>query len=500
VLDLHNNSIGGSIPAELGRLAALEYLDLSANKLNGNIPAGLGALAKLQTLNLANNTMTGTIPTEFGQLASLRNFDLSYNQLSGFIPESLSNLVALEVIRLGDNQLEGTIPFDLGQLPSLSAVDLSFNQLAGSAPSKLYEVPYHQFWGNQLDGTISSNGSPQDVNYLGAIFTFDPSTADSVWPELVAAGSIEPGPGLTWDPPEHIVFTLVGDQPKDHNPMGLHVPSEAQIQIYPTEGLNEEVQPFVAALQQILTDRPDLSIYEVTAAEMNIDDPALGLLPPSNAQQVFRSQAKYVDFIGGSGVRYLTMLSQGLVPVSNQDLFYTFQGLTDDGATYVAVYYPVSLPSLPSSPQLDEADLNALAEDWTGYLSDTLATLNGQAAATFTPDLATIDALISTLSVAGINPPPTIEGEGVTPNDGDTVSNQPVLQWVDVPGAISYQVIVLDDAAYPPLVVIDETVAEPKLAVDAALDPGHYSWTVRALTEDGTVLAELNRTFTVPES
>jgi hypothetical protein len=497
VLDLHNNQITGTIPPELGRLAALEYIDLSANQLSEPIPASLGALAKLQTLNLSNNSLSGPIPTELGRLAGLRSLALSHNLLSGPIPEALANLSALESLHLGDNMLEGTIPFGLGQSPALSLADLSFNQLSGSTPSALFELPDHQLWGNRLDGTIFSDGSEQNVNFLGATFSFNPGTAGSVWPELVPAGLIGPGPGLPWDPPEHIVFTLAGAQPQDHNPMGLYVPAEAQIQIYPAEGLNEEVQPIVAALQQILAERPDLSTYEVTAAGMNIDDPELGLLPPSNAQQVFRSQAAYVDFIGGSGVRYLTMLSQGLMPVSNQDLFYTFQGLTDDGTTYVAVYYPVSLPGLPDSPQLDEADFNALVEDWAGYLNDILAMLNGQEGAAFTPDLTAIDALITTISVAGITPPSTIEGEGITPKDGETVGIKLLLQWVEVPGAVSYEVIVLDDAAFPPQVVIDETVTEPKLALETPLEPGHYSWTVRAMAGDGTVLAELNRAFTV---
>ena len=497
VLDLHNNQITGPIPPELDRLATLEYLDLSVNQLSETIPAGLGTLAKLQTMNLANNSLAGPIPPELGQLAGLRSLALSHNLLSGPIPEALANLSALESLHLGDNMLEGNIPFGLGQLPALSLADLSFNQLSGSAPSALFELPDHQLWGNRLDGTIFSDGSQQNVNFLGATFTFDSGTAGSVWSELVPASLIAAGPGLPWDPPEHIVFTLTGELPQDHNPMGLYVPAEAQIQIYPTEGLNEEVQPVVAALQQVLAERPDLSIYEVTAAGTDVNDPALGLLPPSNAQQVFRSQAEYVDFIGGGGIRYLTMLSQGLMPVSNQDLFYTFQGLTADGATYVAVYYPVSLPDLPDSPQLDEADFNALTEDWTGYLNNILGHLNEQAGAAFTPDLAAIDALINTISVAGITPPPTIEGAGIRPKEGETAGNQPLLQWVDVPGAVSYEVVVLDDAAYPPQVVINETVSEPKLALETLLEPGHYSWTVRAIARDGTVLAELNRTFTV---
>lgn len=499
-LDLHNNNIGGPIPAELGRLANLEVLELSWNQLTGPIPAELADLPQLQRLSLTDNSLSGLIPAELGQLANLRYLELSGNQLGGPIPETLADLVALEALRLSDNQLKGTIPFGLDQLPALGEVDLSFNQLTGSAPSALFEVPLHMLWGNQLDGTISVEQDGQEVNYLGAVFAADPAVANSVWPELMPAHPPSEGPGMMWAPPEHVVFTLVSAEgPQYHNPMGLYVPAEAQIQIYPAAGLNGEVQPIVADLKQVLAGQADLTAYETTAPGMDINDPQLAMLPPSNAQQAFRSQVEYLDFAGGSGIRYLTMLSQGPVPVSNYDLFYTFQGLTDDGESYVTAYFPVSVAELPDSQQIDEVDMTTLMEDWPGYLEHTAGMLNEQPAAAFTPDLAAIDALINSLSVAGLTPPAVIEGEGIWPNDGESVVSQPVLKWLDVPGAVKYRVVVLDDEAFPPVVVVDQSVGEPMLAVDKPLTPGHYSWTVRALDQDDTVLAELNRTFLVED-
>jgi hypothetical protein len=138
-------------------------------------------------------------------------------------------------------------------------------------------------------------------------------------------------------------------------------------------------------------------------------------------------------------------------------------------------------------------------EDWPGYLGRTAVMLNEQPATAFTPNLADIDALINSLSAAGLTPPPAIAGEGVWPTDGESIDSQPVLQWPAVSGATRYQVLVLDDVAFLPVVVIDQTVVEPMLDVESPLAPGHYSWTVRALAEDGAVLAELNRTFLVKD-
>ncbi|MFO7682289.1 MAG: hypothetical protein R6X34_19795, partial [Chloroflexota bacterium] len=59
------------------------------------------------------------------------------------------------------------------------------------------------------------------------------------------------------------------------------------------------------------------------------------------------------------------------------------------------------------------------------------------------------------------------------PENEESVDSQPVLQWEAFPGAVSYHIVVLDDAAFPPLVALDQTVTEPMLAVDQPLAPGH---------------------------
>jgi hypothetical protein len=498
-LDLHNNAATGQIPMEIGRLSHLVQLDLAVNQLSGSLPATLGDLPVLEWLMLPYNQLSGEIPAEIGKIATLRNLDLSYNQISGAIPESLAG-TALETIRLRHNQLSGSIPFSLGELSALTEIDLSFNQLTGSAPSALFQVPIYRFWGNHLDGTIfvAENGR-QDVNFLGATFAFDQATGDSVWAELVPAQPAEPGPGMMWAPPEHMVFTFAYNSgPQEHMPLGQYLPPEAQIHIYPVAGLNAEVQPIAAALQQLLADQPDLSVYEITRPDSGVDQLGLTMLPPSNAVQTLRAQMQYLSFAEGQGIRYLTQLSQGPVPLSNQDVFYTFQGLTADGATYVAAYFPVTLPALPDSPQLSEAEYAALVEDWPGYLAQTLALLDEQPPAAFTPDLAALDRLIGRLSVAGTTAVPTLQP--IWPENEASVDSQPVLQWEAFPGAVNYHVVVLDDAAFPPQVALDQTVTDPMLAVEQPLAPGHYSWTVWAQDGETAVLAQLNSVFFVKDA
>lgn len=497
VLDLHDNALRGPLPPELGRLSALEALDLSANRLDGAIPPSFGGLQALQSLNLSGNALTGTIPDELGQIGALRNLDLSHNRLGGMIPASLANLARLESIRLGDNQLEGPIPFALGELASLSEIDLSFNRLSSTVPSALFEVPIHRLWGNRLEGTIAVEvGEEQTINFMGASFTVGPTLADSVWAELLPEPPALPGPGVMWAPSEHIVFTLVHqDGPQNHSPLGLYLPAEAQLHIYPTAGLNAEVQPAVVALRQLLTEAPDAAGYEGALPEAGAVQPGVTMIPPSNAVQEFRAQAHYLSFADGGGIRYLTQLSQGPVPVSNRELFYTFQGLTTDGTTYVALYYPVTLPMLPDSSQVSEDRFAEMMEDWAGYLAQTVDLLDKQPATAYTPNLEALDTLVSSLSLSGLSPLPAIQTRW--PENGEAVDAQPVLQWEAFPDAFAYEVVVIDDDAYPPLVVFEATTAETAATVTPALEPGSYSWRVAAHDGEGRVMAEVNAAFVV---
>lgn len=343
--------------------------------------------------------------------------------------------------------------------------------------------------------TIPEN-APQTINFLGATFIFDPTVAGSVQPELLPAQAAEPGPGVLWASPEHIVFTLVDAAgAQNHAPLGQYLSADAQIHLYPTGELNVEVQPAVDNLRQLLAQSPDAAALEVVTPDQGAAQPGLSMLPPSNAVSMFRAQVKYLTFAGGRGIRYLTQLSQGLVPVSNQELFYTFQGLTDDGAIYIAAYFPVAVPALPATSQMSEEAFTALVDDWQGYLSQTLALLNEQPTDAFTPDLAALDALISSLSAAGVIPPPELAG--IWPDNNESVDNQPILQWAAYANAVRYELVVVDDDAYPPVVAFSQFTTETVVPISPALEPGSYSWTVRALDGRDTVLAELNRQFWV---
>ncbi len=105
VLNLPENNLKGSVPAELGGLAALTALALQANRLTGPIPSELGNLASLTAIVLHTNALTGPIPSELGGLANLTTLALDKNQLTGPIPQSFLQLSRLAALYIAGNSL-----------------------------------------------------------------------------------------------------------------------------------------------------------------------------------------------------------------------------------------------------------------------------------------------------------------------------------------------------------------------------------------------------------
>ena len=158
-LNLSDQDLSGSIPAELGSLSELGWLFLERNNLTGAIPRELGTLTNLQELRLRSNRLTGAIPAEFGNLANLWNLGLSFNQLTGTLPPELGRLSSLRGLYLRSNGFTGAVPAELGDLTNLVELMLQRNELTGAIPPELGRLSNLQKMllnSNQLTGSIPS--------------------------------------------------------------------------------------------------------------------------------------------------------------------------------------------------------------------------------------------------------------------------------------------------------------------------------------------------------
>lgn len=239
----------------------------------------------------------------------------------------------------------------------------------------------------------------------------DPATF--VLPETVAATAVLTTVQSTADDllnnlpywgiyPTHHIYTLDAYSLSDT----FHTP---QLIIFPMPDfaeLNPAAREAYQQLQQILAEQPELATLE-----------RLPFLPIFNAAQTFHTQQAYLAFGNGQGIRYLTQFDQALNPITNRTLFYTFQGLTNDGRHYVTAVLPIAHPTLPDAVAFDASffapdSYDQLTADFDDYLQEIVATLEESDPASFTPSLTDLDAFIGSVQINLPAPPKRTNDSG----------------------------------------------------------------------------------------
>ncbi|MDW7755747.1 MAG: hypothetical protein SCH68_11340 [Brevefilum sp.] len=165
-----------------------------------------------------------------------------------------------------------------------------------------------------------------------------------------------------------------------------------QVWIYPvsrfSEQLPEVIPLLVNDLQSIISDGTH-------------SGKKLPFLPAILEQQTFFAHEKNLTFNGGQGIRYITEYSEGPNPITNKNIIYTFQGLTDDGKYWIAVTLPVSHPILPDEyTTLPEGyTQESLILDYTSYTKDMKDRLSNELPDSFSPSLSILDILIMSITI-----------------------------------------------------------------------------------------------------
>ena len=215
-LNLADNNLSGSLPADLAALKGLERLDFSDNEgLAGPLPHEWTELTleylwmegtqlcappftgfqtwldeipehsipdcadtrpESYVLGLLYNSTNGKdwsnndnwlsdapLDQWYGVTTdgegSVTELDLRDNNLSGELPSRLGELSSLTLLDLRFNNISGVIPAELGQLTGLTRLDLGINRLSGVIPFELGQLTgltWLDLGGNRLSGVIPS--------------------------------------------------------------------------------------------------------------------------------------------------------------------------------------------------------------------------------------------------------------------------------------------------------------------------------------------------------
>lgn len=262
--------------------------------------------------------------------------------------------------------------------------------IAAVATAALTLTPSHAQDGSELNEFVSG-----DVRFI-----YPARLASSITETAVEAVPFEnDGSPIYGSHPAHTEFVF------EDYPVVEETRQLPMISIYPTAdfeaftirdddrfGYGVELETLAA----LLDERPDLALYTDPTLITTPDALTLPFLPPQYAGQVLRIQAEYIPFDDGWGVRYIAYFTQGIAEVREQDLLYTFQGISDDGTTYLAVQFPISSGLLPT-----EYDPDADLDDYAGYMQGVAALLGEHDPESFDPTLTELDNIILSLSING---------------------------------------------------------------------------------------------------
>jgi hypothetical protein len=217
-----------------------------------------------------------------------------------------------------------------------------------------------------------------NFNYAGVNFYFNNLLAENLTAGVNPGEYNENAPW--WSKPEHREYLF-------NNWVLSDTFLSPTIRIYPVEeyrAINENVSDGLDDLQSSLENKP-------------ADGDGLRVLDLYNAGQMYQSNVKYLKFQNGSGARWLSQYGQDSSPIGWPDLFYTFQGITDDGKYYISMILPVNHPSLPHPDQVTRDQ--AFYDNFLTYAANTRSQLEAESDPSFVPSLVLLDQIVETLSV-----------------------------------------------------------------------------------------------------
>jgi hypothetical protein len=223
-----------------------------------------------------------------------------------------------------------------------------------------------------------------DIVFQGISLSFDSNIAAEVLPATIPGQNMGEDymPGDTY--PTYVEFTFNTYAVSDH----FHQP---RISIYPVaefRQISSYASQIIDDLQQILKSQ--------SSGGASVGFPFLPMWP---AAQMFASNISIFNFQNGTGIRFLTMYGQAAYPIDNQNLFYTYQGITNDGQYYISAILPVTHPDLlyDGSSQVD--DWEAFSNDFQNYLEGAVSWLNSQNPDQFTPSITLLDEMMSSFAI-----------------------------------------------------------------------------------------------------
>jgi len=162
-VNLYNNNLAGTLPAEIGNLTNLQYFDVGFNFLEDTIPSQIGNLAELEILYLDHNKFTGNIPLSFTNLNKLAQLKLTDNLLSGCLSAEFGiwcDYIATNTFSIDENNnLDASFENFCNNAAGICAIE-KCNINDWLALKQFYQSTNGNSWSDNLNWDMVSNNLP----------------------------------------------------------------------------------------------------------------------------------------------------------------------------------------------------------------------------------------------------------------------------------------------------------------------------------------------------
>ncbi len=231
---------------------------------------------------------------------------------------------------------------------------------------------------------------PRDYSYEGVSLRYNDTLARAISGEKLAAMAGVYGFGVDGPPlfyngvPDFIRLTLANDLTAVHPTLLVIQPiRDNGGQLY-SSYVEYDQDHFNRLSEQLRTQ----------------SDPAL-----ANPDAFFPViQASYLPFQNGTALRQVSHIpgSMGPTDINNRNLFYTVEGITENGRYFLWLQIPVTAPVLSDEPMsLEDMDnLYRSNEAYETYIDNKFAQLAELDGSEFSPPLAELDAFVQTIFIA----------------------------------------------------------------------------------------------------
>ncbi|MBK8139001.1 MAG: hypothetical protein IPK52_24820 [Chloroflexi bacterium] len=231
------------------------------------------------------------------------------------------------------------------------------------------------------------------VEGSGIRFSVPAAVASGATAASVAAVAFDASNPLEGAAPAHEAFAFDGYMPGSE--VAPYLWTSAELRVFNTADfadytLGQDTLNFPsesAALRRILGERVELA----TEARL----PYLPVIAPN---QSFHVRERYIEFEGGSGILYLAYYSFSVDPILEGQIVAIFQGLSDDGLTYISAAMPLDTNYLLDAVP-ENFDYTAFSAGYESYVQSIRVGLNEQPPSLFSPGLDALEAMFTSIVI-----------------------------------------------------------------------------------------------------